>query len=164
MEQVLHKKLVDIGFKQSLMDMCVYSRWTNAQVLVLGVYVDDLLVTGTDQSAVDGLFGDLGSLSIKDLGRARKFLGMPISYDDDKGYTFNQEPGIVDMRKENGLELAHVKSTPIVGESGEVKYTGKLLPDTKHDSVVSPKSFQSLAGKLAMVFTMHETGYCIRLP
>ena len=100
---MIHQKLVDIGFKQSLTDICVYSRWTNAQVLVLGVYVDDLLVTGTDQSAVDGLFGELGSLSIKDLGRARKFLGMRISYDDDKGYTFDQELGIWDMLKEHGL-------------------------------------------------------------
>ena len=48
MEQMLHQKLVDIGFNLSLTDMCVDFRWTADFILTLGVHVDILLVTGTD--------------------------------------------------------------------------------------------------------------------
>jgi len=71
--KLLHKKLIGIGFTQSLVDMCVYFRLRAGVLLVVGVYVDDLLVTGTEQAAVDAFFGELDSLSIKDLGCAHKF-------------------------------------------------------------------------------------------
>ncbi|KAG3115478.1 hypothetical protein PI124_g5412 [Phytophthora idaei] len=48
----------------------------------MGVYVDDLLVTGARQDAVDAFFEELASLSINNLGRAHKFLGMRVNYDD----------------------------------------------------------------------------------
>jgi hypothetical protein len=71
--KLLHKKRIGIGFTQSLVDMCVYFRLRAGVLLVVGVYVDDLLVTGTEQAAVDAFFGELDSLSIKDLGCAHKF-------------------------------------------------------------------------------------------
>ncbi|KAJ8575054.1 hypothetical protein ON010_g4154 [Phytophthora cinnamomi] len=48
--KLLHSKLVEIGFVQSLTDMCVYSRRQGGVLLVVGVYVDDLLVTGLGAS------------------------------------------------------------------------------------------------------------------
>lgn len=52
----------------------MYFRSRDGVLLVVGVYVDDLLVTSTEQAAVDTLFGELSPLSVKDLGRAHKFL------------------------------------------------------------------------------------------
>ncbi|KAG6616520.1 Integrase catalytic core protein [Phytophthora cinnamomi] len=43
--KLLHSKLVEIGFVQSLIDMCVYFRRQEGVLLVVGIYVDDLLVT-----------------------------------------------------------------------------------------------------------------------
>ncbi|POM67581.1 Retrotransposon like protein [Phytophthora palmivora] len=81
----LHKKLVEIGFVQRLVDMCVYFRTRAGVLVVVGVYVDDLLVTGTKQQAVDAFFEELASISVNDLGRAHKFLGVRINYDDESG-------------------------------------------------------------------------------
>ena len=33
--KLLHQKLADIGFKQSLTDMCVYFRWTHGHLLIV---------------------------------------------------------------------------------------------------------------------------------
>lgn len=56
--KLLHRKLVSVGFNQSLTDMCVYYRWRNGVLAVVGVYVDDLLVTGTEAGAVDAFFSE----------------------------------------------------------------------------------------------------------
>ncbi|GMF53362.1 unnamed protein product [Phytophthora fragariaefolia] len=53
-------------------------------MLVVGVYVDDWLATGTQQQAVDAFFAELTALSIKDLGPASKFLGMRVSYSEEE--------------------------------------------------------------------------------
>ncbi|OWZ15198.1 putative mitochondrial protein [Phytophthora megakarya] len=41
--KLLHAKLEEIGFHQSLVDMCVYYRYKAGVLIVVGVYVDDLL-------------------------------------------------------------------------------------------------------------------------
>ncbi|KAG6614663.1 Integrase catalytic core protein [Phytophthora cinnamomi] len=84
--KLLHSKLVEIGLHQSLVDMCVYYRYKDGVLIVVGVYVDDLLVTGIQQHAVDVFFEELKSLDIKDLGCAHMFLGMRIEYSDDNGW------------------------------------------------------------------------------
>ena len=53
--------------------------------VIVGVYVDNLLVTATRSNMVDDSFGESKELSVKDLGTVSKFLGMRIDYDDGKG-------------------------------------------------------------------------------
>ncbi|RAW33154.1 hypothetical protein PC110_g10525 [Phytophthora cactorum] len=76
-------------------------------LVVVGVYVNDLLVTDTEQEVVDACFGELASLSVKGLGRAHKFLGIHVTYDEDEGYHLDQEMTIADLLKEHGMEFAH---------------------------------------------------------
>ncbi|KAE9023044.1 hypothetical protein PF005_g5220 [Phytophthora fragariae] len=95
--KLLHSKLVELGFDQSLVGMCVYYRYKAGVLIVVGVYVDDLLVTGTQQEAVDVFFEELKSLEIKDLGCAHKFLDMRIEYSDDYGYDLDQEVTIDEL-------------------------------------------------------------------
>uniref|UniRef100_A0AAV1U951 Reverse transcriptase Ty1/copia-type domain-containing protein n=1 Tax=Peronospora matthiolae TaxID=2874970 RepID=A0AAV1U951_9STRA len=150
--KLLHQKLVDIGFKQSLTDMCVYFRWTHGHLLIVGVYVDDLLVTGSDQGSVNSFFDELNSLSVKDLGCARKFLGMHIQYNDENGYTFDQEVGIMDMLKEHGLEMGHSVRVPITQDWNDNEESVAVpLPVFGGDGVVTVKVFQSLVGSLLWI-------------
>jgi hypothetical protein len=93
----LHKTLLNLGFVQSLTDMC--HRRREVVLEVVGVYVDGLLVTGMLQQAVDAFFGEQTELSSKDLGPVSTFLGMRVTYDEDEGYEFNQELTIAMLRK-----------------------------------------------------------------
>ncbi|GMF47391.1 unnamed protein product [Phytophthora fragariaefolia] len=169
--KLLHKKLLEIGFMQSLVDMCLYFRLDGDVLLVVGVYVDDLLVTGTKQAVVDAFFGELTSLSVKDLGCAHKFLGMRIVYDDLDGYSLDQEVMIIDLLKEHGMEHEHGVHTPIGKDSNEcAQKDAVLLSATRNDGGVTVSDFQSLVGSLlwlarctrpdiALPFTrQHETG------
>ena len=100
--------------------MCVYFRWTHGHILIVRVYVDDLLITGTNQSSVDNYFDELILLSFKNLGRARKFLGMRIQYDGETRYSFDQEVSTVDMLKEHDLEMGHSVRVPITKDWNEI--------------------------------------------
>ncbi|CAI5730849.1 unnamed protein product [Peronospora farinosa] len=131
--------------------MCVYFRWKKQRILIVGVYVDDLIVTGMDQRAVDNFFGELISLSVKDLGPARKFLGMRIQYEEEKGYNFDQEVGILDMLKEHGLEMAHGVRVPITSDWNDTENAMlQLLPVSGGDGI-TVKKFQSIAGSLLWI-------------
>ena len=59
--------------------MCSYWMNEGEDLVVVGVYVDDLLVTGTSADKVYRLFESLASLSIKDLGYVSKFMGCGLS-------------------------------------------------------------------------------------
>uniref|UniRef100_A0AAV1VG86 Reverse transcriptase Ty1/copia-type domain-containing protein n=1 Tax=Peronospora matthiolae TaxID=2874970 RepID=A0AAV1VG86_9STRA len=60
--------------------MCFYWKRDGDDLVVVGVYVDDLLATGTSAAAVERFFASLASLSIKDLGRVSMFLGMRVTH------------------------------------------------------------------------------------
>ena len=46
---------------------------TRRDIIVVGVYVDDLLVTATNSSLVNTFFDQLQDLSVENLGKAEKF-------------------------------------------------------------------------------------------
>ncbi|CAI5727355.1 unnamed protein product [Peronospora destructor] len=72
--KLFDSKLRQGGFQQCTTDMCRY-KYKGKTCTVVGVYVDDLLVAGTEQSDVDEFFEEMSLLSIKDLGVVNKFLG-----------------------------------------------------------------------------------------
>ena len=45
-------------------DMCLYHKRDGDELVVVGVYVDDMLATGTSVAAVKSFFASLKSLSI----------------------------------------------------------------------------------------------------
>ncbi|POM72016.1 Integrase catalytic core protein [Phytophthora palmivora] len=148
--QLLQKKLQGAGFEQSLTDMCVYFRRKKGALVVVGVYVDDLLVTGTRQGEVDNFFGELSDLAVKDLGVASKFLGMRVEYTQENGYYLDQEAGISELLREFGMEHANGVRTPIGAEWNEVDVS-ELLPTSGGEGVVTVPRFQSLVGSLLWI-------------
>ncbi|POM77293.1 LOW QUALITY PROTEIN: Integrase catalytic core protein [Phytophthora palmivora] len=150
--KLLHQKLTEVGFNQSLVDMCVYFRRKDGVLLVVGVYVDDLLVAGTKQEAVDAFFAELASLSVKKLGCAHKFLGIRVTYDKDAGYDLAQEVTIMDMLREHGMELAHGVRAPIGHEWNENQdEIMARLPAFGSEGAITVTKFRSLVGSLLWV-------------
>uniref|UniRef100_A0AAV1U701 Reverse transcriptase Ty1/copia-type domain-containing protein n=1 Tax=Peronospora matthiolae TaxID=2874970 RepID=A0AAV1U701_9STRA len=93
--------------------MCLYFKYKGKTCTVVGVYVDDLLVTGTEQGAVDDFLKDMASLSIKDLEVVNKFLGLRIELDNSNGYVLDQEPTIDLLLRNFGIESCNGVCTPI---------------------------------------------------
>ncbi|CAI5703653.1 unnamed protein product [Peronospora effusa] len=128
---------------------------------VVGVYVDDLLVTGTEQGAVDEFFMEMSSLSIKDLGVVNKFLGLRINLNDETGYVLDQEVMIDLLLKEFGLDSANGVRTPIGDEcNAEDEDTVEYLSAKGTKGEPSVKSFQSLVGSLLWIARCTRPDIC----
>uniref|UniRef100_A0AAV1T842 Polyprotein n=1 Tax=Peronospora matthiolae TaxID=2874970 RepID=A0AAV1T842_9STRA len=149
--QLLHSSLTDAGFLRCCLDMCLYLKNEGAELVVVGAYVDDLLVTGTSTAVVDRFFVSLSTLAIKDLGEVSKFLGMRVTR-DGSSYTLDQEESIKDLLREHGLEAANPTRAPISADcydadEGDMKML-KVLSSSGEPTV---KSFQSLVGSLLWI-------------
>ncbi|KAE9002116.1 hypothetical protein PR003_g18342 [Phytophthora rubi] len=92
--KMLDEYLRKCGFKRTKMDAGVYVRTVGENKVFVTVYVDDLLIVGTETD-IDMVLGELSSeFKIKDLGEVKHLLGMEITYVpghvlmiSQKGYT-----------------------------------------------------------------------------
>ncbi|KAJ4704922.1 Retrovirus-related Pol polyprotein from transposon TNT 1-94 [Melia azedarach] len=89
--------MIEIGYTRSPYDCCVYySKATNGSLIYLVLYVDDMLIAAENKSDVQKL-KDLLSVEfeMKDLGAARKILGMEIYRDRSKKKLFLSQKGYI---------------------------------------------------------------------
>lgn len=76
----LTKFLIDLGFTQSKQDYLLFTRSDEGKFLAVLVYVDDILIPGSDEGGIVSVKATLHkAFTIKDLGEARYFLGVEIS-------------------------------------------------------------------------------------
>jgi hypothetical protein len=83
-----------MGFKNSLSDPCLYvKRDDKGSVMILGVYVDDIILAHKNiklNDFIEGFCGK-GGFNAKHLGKLSWFLGMGIDQHDDYSITINQD-------------------------------------------------------------------------
>lgn len=78
--------MLDIGFTRSEYDHCVYIKHTSGIYIYLLLYVDDMLVACKDMGVIDDLKKKLSQrFDMKDLGAARKIIGIDIIRDWENG-------------------------------------------------------------------------------
>lgn len=150
MKQSISLEVGESGFRAvyCATDMCLYIKDTDRNVTVVGVYVDDVLVTGTSTDVVERIFDSMVSLAIKDLGSVNKFLSLRIMLGSEAGYVLDQEL-IIDLLSQN--HGWNGTRTPI-GEECQKKQRGnarvKIVGCFIEGELASIKAFQSLVGSL----------------
>ena len=72
--------MVSSDFTRLETDHCCYSKWFENFYIMLLLYVDDMLVVGSNMKEIVNLKASLAKeISMKDLGLTRKILGMRIN-------------------------------------------------------------------------------------
>jgi len=117
-----------------------YSSINPLQILLLWVYVDDIMLTGSNTAQIEHVkqhhhkcFG------IKDLGRLDYFLGLEVSY-VHQGIVLSQKKFTHELLKESGLDNSKPVSTPL-------RYNCKLSQD-EGDPISVPTYYRALVGKI----------------
>jgi hypothetical protein len=101
------------GFIQSKSDYSLFSKHTDVGFVAVLVYFDDLVLAGSDSTAIATLKQDLqNAFSIKDLGPLSYFLGMEVLR-TDKGIFLCQRKYALDLLEDIGLLAAKPSSTPM---------------------------------------------------
>src|SRR6266540_1732848 len=103
------------GFKRSNYDSCVYLKIVNISVIYLLLYVDDMLIVVKDKSEIAKLKAQLNEeFEMKDLGAAKKILGMEIIRDRKAGKLYLNQKGYIEkVLHRFNMHNAKPVSTPL---------------------------------------------------
>lgn len=80
----LSKSLEDLGFARCRYEHAVYTKKEGDEVLIVGIYVGDYLVTGTSISSIERFKKKMNDkFEMSDLGRLTYYLGMEVKQGDE---------------------------------------------------------------------------------
>ncbi|XP_020240327.2 uncharacterized protein LOC109819131 [Cajanus cajan] len=137
--------LLSLGYTQSMADHSLFVKNTGSSFTALLVYVDDILLTGTDLAEINHVKKYLDDqFSIKDLSDLRYFLGLEVSK-SAKGIVLNQRKYVLDILSDAGLLGAKPAATPMDPST-------KLQAD-KGIAYTDPAEFRRIIGKLIYLTT-----------
>ncbi|KAG2830222.1 hypothetical protein PC111_g7463 [Phytophthora cactorum] len=117
--QHLRVTLLKLGFEQCFTDCCIYKRGSGMDLTIVGVYVDDLLVTGSSEENGSKFFDEMAVLNVKGLGVVLWFLGMGATYNEEDGYVLEQRQTIQELLDRFGLAEANSVRVPISDDQDE---------------------------------------------
>ncbi|KAL8120428.1 hypothetical protein AgCh_017563 [Apium graveolens] len=105
--------LLDIGFRHSLADTCLFIYDRDGVQVFFMVYVDDIILTGNNNIFVNDFVSQLARrFSIKDLGSLHHFLGVEV-ISTKMGLLLSQHRYIVDLLDQFHMTGAKEVSTPL---------------------------------------------------
>ncbi|XP_019105475.2 uncharacterized mitochondrial protein AtMg00810-like [Beta vulgaris subsp. vulgaris] len=138
--QKLNSALLSQGFLQSKNDYSLFIKKESADITILVVYVDDIIITGTNLATIDSLKAYLHTtFSIKDLGKLHYFLGIEVLTTSD-GFILSQHKFTKELLQDSGLTFQKKTSTPLPTHVKLLVDEGELYHD--------PAAYRSLVGKL----------------
>lgn len=134
-----NKFITSIGFINSLSDSCLYILHDGKNIVYVCLYVDDLLMAGSDSKLVEGIVSKLKSeFQMTDLGPPAKFMGLHVEYDMSKGWmTLDQINFAEQLLKKFNMHDSKPVLTPIE--------TTKL---TKSDVASTNQPFREVIGSI----------------
>lgn len=121
--------LLGFSFTQSHYDSSLFIHSTSAGIVLLLLYVDDMIITGSDHASIQRLKQQLqASFHMKDLGNLHYFLGLKV-HSIFKGIFLHKHKYATNLISMVGLELANPIDTPLEVNVKYHRNYGDLLPD-----------------------------------
>ena len=109
----LDSTLKKMGFEQSPHEAAVYRRGSGGNALLVGVYVDDLVITGTKDAEVAAFKEDMkATFQMSDLGLLSFYLGIEV-HQDHSGIALRQSAYAKRIVELAGLTDCHPALTPM---------------------------------------------------
>ncbi|KAI3744219.1 hypothetical protein L1987_57296 [Smallanthus sonchifolius] len=135
--------LLELGFEQSKCDHSMFVKFDKQVFIVLLVYVDDIIITGSCVTEIKKIKTLLQSkFLIKDLGLLKYFLGIEV-IKSEKGLCLSQRKYCMDLLAEYGLLGCKPVNMPI-----EQNYVVMNLCNNDSSYLSNVTSYQKLVGKL----------------
>ena len=124
-----HSTLLSFSFTQSQYDSSLFLHTSTSDIVILLVYVDDIIITGTDYGLITKLQQLLhATFHMKDLGQLTYFLGLEVHY-RSHGLFVNQHKYIQDLITLARLEDTSSVDTPIKVNVKYRKDEGDLMDE-----------------------------------
>ena len=128
--QKLRKSLIDLGFERIESDQCIYIKASQDSFILIGIYVDDILLAARNHQEAEEVPKMLGNdYKMTNLGSAKRFLGVDIIQNPKHGSIFiHQESYLNTLLKKFGMDQCTPKMTPLpTGLDLDPENAGTLL-------------------------------------
>ena len=156
--------MTDHGYSRTTSDHCVFvKKYPDSNFIILLLYVDDMLIVGQDTSKISKLKSELSkSFSIKDLGPAKKILGIRIVRDRSLRLIWlSQENYIKKVLERFNMDKAKPVNCPL---AGHFKLSSSQCPTSDEEKYELQKiPYASAVGSLmyAMVCTRPDIAHAV---
>ncbi|XP_050141134.1 uncharacterized mitochondrial protein AtMg00810-like [Malus sylvestris] len=149
--------LPTLGFVTSLSDTSLFVKEDHGDVILLLLYVDDIIVTGSNASKIQSMITSLAAVfDFKDMGKLTYFLGLHIQYNQDGSIFINQSKYERDLLKMAGMEHCKPTSTPSKPHTQLLESEGIPMTD--------PTLYRSLVGALQyLTFSRPDIAYAVNM-
>lgn len=130
-------------FSKSKLEYAVYRRGNKNSFLLVGVYVDDLIISGPSASDIGKFKLEMKKkFSMSDLGLLSYYLGIEVKQGDE-GITLSQSAYAVKILETAGMLNCNPCATPM---EARLKLSKKM-----EDEVVNPTAYRSIIGSLRYI-------------
>jgi len=145
--QLITTVLVDFDFQQCESDPCIFiHKNENGEHTYIALYVDDLLIAGDNEEDIAKIKRRLSErFEMKDLGIARKFLGMEIEYGKDGSIRIHQNQYIRQLLERHGMQECTPVTTPL---DTSIKLAAIKV---SNEAAADPTEYASIVGGLMFV-------------
>ena len=140
-----------LGFKQCILDNCLFVKHIGAEIYLISLYVDDILVAGSNLTEVERIKKQFTErYEMKDLGELNYYLGMKITR--SKEFIKLDQSGYVREILEKYSYLLRGQETKTYNTPMErelkLRRTEKLNMTTKQKAYVNNFPYQNIVGAL----------------
>ncbi|XP_068340298.1 uncharacterized mitochondrial protein AtMg00810-like [Pyrus communis] len=149
--------LPSMGFNVSQSDTSLFVKTDSKDIIVLLLYVDDIILTGSNVTNVQDVITALSEIfDLKDMGRLTYFLGLHIQYKDNGDMFLSQTKYAQELIKRAGMENCRPAPTP------SKPHTQLLLSAGHHLS--DPSLYRSIVGALQyLTFTRPDIAHSVNV-
>ena len=152
----LNKYLINIGFRRLISEPCLYMKTNDKGNIscLLGVYVDDNLISGTNYEIKNTKILIKNRFKIKEIGNVDFVIGIKF-IKHDKGYFLNQKRYILDIIKKFGMELCYPIRNMKPTENKELRKI-KFNP-TKYRSAIGNLLYLAICTRPDILFSVSKS-------
>lgn len=151
--KTINKAFIEMGFKPSAADPCIYMKQASDRFIYICLYVDDMLIAAKYTKDIEAVKTEIRTrFSIKDLGHARYVLGMEIVNDiKSKTLSIKQSQYITDVARRFNQSDSKIAENPC---DSSVKLSIADCPRSESERIIMErKPYRSLMGCLLYIAT-----------
>ena len=148
------------GFKQCVMDTCIYTRGTGQSRIVLGIHVDDQAIIGPNKQVIAKFKQELDAeFKMKDLGALTHILGVEVKRDRrNRVLTLHQGSYMRQVLERYGMQDCNPTKLPFTPHT-------TFNADHEPTAPVSPQIITEFRGKIgSLIYAMKQTRLDIAYP
>jgi hypothetical protein len=143
----LDDTMLSLGFRMTLSEHTIYVRWNDNVHLVVGVYVDDLVITGSDHNGIRSFKEEIAAtFKMSDLGLLHYYLSIEVKQ-SASGISLSQGAYVMRILERSGMTGCNLCHVPM---EAYLK-----LSKQSTQSLVDATAYRSIVGSLRYLVNTH---------